>query len=70
MSILHSLMGGELNKLIARQYDIAESTVKVHIKAILRKISVKNRTQAAIWAHNNPNRVGSPSPVNGRVSYS
>ena len=62
-------MGGESNKLIARQYDIAKSTVK-DIKAILRKISVKNRTQAALWAHNNPNRVGSPSPVNGRVSYS
>jgi hypothetical protein len=26
--------------------------VKFHIKAILRKISVRNRTQAAIWAHN------------------
>jgi two-component system nitrate/nitrite response regulator NarL len=41
---------GDANKLIARKFEIAEATVKVHIKAILRKIGVKNRTQAAIWA--------------------
>jgi two-component system nitrate/nitrite response regulator NarL len=33
--------------------DIAEATVKVHVKAILRKIRVQNRTQAAIWGMNN-----------------
>jgi two-component system nitrate/nitrite response regulator NarL len=33
--------------------DIAEATVKVHVKAILRKIRVQNRTQAAIWGANN-----------------
>jgi two-component system, NarL family, nitrate/nitrite response regulator NarL len=48
--ILRCLMQGEPNKIIARQFDITEATVKVHIKAILRKISVRNRTQAAIWA--------------------
>ena len=41
-----------VNKVIARKIDIAEATVKVHIKAILRKIRVQNRTQAAIWAMN------------------
>jgi two-component system nitrate/nitrite response regulator NarL len=50
--ILHCLMRGDSNKTIARQLDITEETVKVHIKAILRKISVRNRTQAAIWDHN------------------
>src|SRR5262249_14711261 len=35
---------------IARKMAIAEATVKVHVKAILRKIRVHNRTQAAIWA--------------------
>ena len=39
--------------MIARKIDIAEATVKVHIKAILRKIRVQNRTQAAVWAMNN-----------------
>jgi len=51
--ILLCLMKGDSNKLIARKFDIAEATVKVHLKAILRKIRVSNRTQAAVWAHNN-----------------
>jgi two-component system nitrate/nitrite response regulator NarL len=50
VEILDCLTRGEANKLIARKFDIAEATVKVHIKAILRKIQVSNRTQAAIWA--------------------
>ncbi len=48
--ILRCLMEGDSNKLIARKFDITEATVKVHVKAILRKIQAKNRTQAAIWA--------------------
>jgi two-component system, NarL family, nitrate/nitrite response regulator NarL len=46
------LLNGDANKVIARKVDIAEATVKVHVKAILRKIRVQNRTQAAIWAMN------------------
>jgi two-component system, NarL family, nitrate/nitrite response regulator NarL len=53
-SILKLVMGGESNKQIARRLEITESTVKVHIKTILRKIDVKNRTQAAIWAMAEP----------------
>jgi DNA-binding NarL/FixJ family response regulator len=52
-SILRFLIEGESNKSIARKIDIAEATVKVHVKAILRKIRVQNRTQAAIWGMNN-----------------
>jgi len=48
--ILQCLMEGAPNKVIARKLDVAEATVKVHIKAILRKIRVANRTQAAMWA--------------------
>jgi two-component system nitrate/nitrite response regulator NarL len=48
--ILHCLTEGAPNKLIARKLDVAEATVKVHIKAILRKIGAANRTQAAMWA--------------------
>ena len=51
-SILHCLIEGDSNKCIARKIDIAEATVKVHVKAILRKIRVQNRTQAAIWGMN------------------
>jgi DNA-binding NarL/FixJ family response regulator len=52
-SILSHLIEGDSNKSIARKIDIAEATVKVHVKAILRKIRVHNRTQAAIWGVNN-----------------
>jgi two-component system nitrate/nitrite response regulator NarL len=51
--ILRYLISGDSNKAIARQTQLAEATVKVHVKAILRKIRVHNRTQAAIWAVNN-----------------
>src|ERR1700753_604327 len=52
-SILRCLIEGDSNKSIARKTDITEATVKVHVKAILRKIRVRNRTQAAIWGMNN-----------------
>ena len=42
-SILRCLVEGDSNKSIARKIDIAEATVKVHVKAILRKIRVQNR---------------------------
>ena len=49
-SILQLLRKGAPNKLIARQLSLTEATVKVHLKSILRKIRVNNRTQAALWA--------------------
>jgi two-component system nitrate/nitrite response regulator NarL len=52
-SILQYLVKGESNKVIARSVNIAEATVKVHVKTILRKIRVQNRTQAAVWAMRN-----------------
>jgi DNA-binding NarL/FixJ family response regulator len=60
-SIVQCLSEGDSNKSIARKLDITEATVKVHVKAILRKIRVHNRTQAAIWWMNNgslPRRLG------------
>ena len=48
--ILECLLEGDSNKLIARRLEITESTVKIHMKSLLRKINVQNRTQAAIWA--------------------
>jgi two-component system, NarL family, nitrate/nitrite response regulator NarL len=56
-SILRCLVRGASNKLIARDIQISEATVKVHVKAILRKIGVANRTQAAIWATTNAVRI-------------
>ena len=51
--VLRDLIKGLPNKTIARKRDIAEATVKVHLKSILRKIRMANRTQAAIWALEN-----------------
>ena len=48
--ILVSVAEGRSNKAIARLYNLSEATVKVHLKAILRKTKTHNRTQAAIWA--------------------
>ena len=51
--ILDGLVKGHPNKLIARTCEISDATVKVHMKSIMRKIRVENRTQAAIWAMKN-----------------
>jgi two-component system, NarL family, nitrate/nitrite response regulator NarL len=48
--ILEFLREGSPNKVIARRLNLSESTVKVHVKAILKKIGACNRTQAALWA--------------------
>jgi len=47
--VLSFLRDGAPNKVIARNLEISEATVKVHVKSILRKMGVKNRTQAALW---------------------
>jgi DNA-binding CsgD family transcriptional regulator len=48
--VLLYLTDGHSNKAIAQHLNMAEATVKVHIKNMLRKINADNRTQAAIWA--------------------
>jgi len=53
VEILRYLMTGLPNKLIARELKVAETTVKAHVKTILRKIKAGNRTQAAIWCLTN-----------------
>ncbi len=52
VQILSYLVLGHPNKTISRRLSISDATVKVHVKAILRKLHVKNRTQAAILAMN------------------
>jgi two-component system nitrate/nitrite response regulator NarL len=51
--ILSCLVNGNSNKGIANSLNLTEGTVKVHLKTILKKIHVRNRTQAAIWALQN-----------------
>jgi len=63
--ILKSVVRGHSNKMIARTCGVTDATIKVHMKSILRKIRVENRTQAAIWALERGYGAGSnrPSPV-------
>ena len=48
--ILAFLARGASNKEIARDLDVAESTVKIHVQHILRKLELTSRVQAAVWA--------------------
>ena len=47
-SVLERLSHGDSNKAIARLLGIREGTVKVHVRQIMRKLGVVNRTQVAI----------------------
>ena len=48
--ILQHLARGASNKEIARDLELAESTVKIHVQHILRKLDLSSRVQAAVWA--------------------
>ena len=50
MEILCHLAEGESNKVIARNLGISDGTVKLHVKAILRKLEVHSRVEAAVMA--------------------
>lgn len=50
LEILECLGGGYSNKMIGRALDISEGTVKLHMKAILRKLGVRSRVEAAVLA--------------------
>ncbi|MBB4845648.1 two-component system nitrate/nitrite response regulator NarL [Paucibacter oligotrophus] len=51
--ILRELTRGASNKEIARKLNIAETTVKIHVQHILRKLGVSSRVQAAVWGSEN-----------------
>lgn len=48
--ILELIAQGMSNKLIARELNIADGTVKVHVKHLLRKLNLRSRVEAAVWA--------------------
>ncbi|GJJ03366.1 DNA-binding response regulator [Duganella rhizosphaerae] len=48
--ILDCLARGESNKGIARTLDLAESTVKIHVQNVLKKLKLSSRVQAAVYA--------------------
>ena len=51
--ILALIARGDSNKLIARALDIAETTVKIHVQHILRKLGLSSRVQAAVYVTKN-----------------
>jgi len=50
LEILEHLAIGQSNKMIARDLGITDGTVKLHVKAILRKLNVRSRVEAAVIA--------------------
>jgi len=48
--IAAAIARGASNKVIARELDIAETTVKVHVQSILRKLDLSSRVQIAVYA--------------------
>jgi two-component system nitrate/nitrite response regulator narL len=53
LQVLYMIRDGMSNKMIGNKLGIAESTVKVHVKHILAKISLRTRVEAAVWAVEN-----------------
>jgi two-component system nitrate/nitrite response regulator NarL len=51
--ILRGIARGESNKEIARALGIAETTVKIHVQHVLRKLDVSSRVHAAVIATSN-----------------
>lgn len=49
LDILRQIARGLPNKTIARKLNITESTVKVHVKHLLKKLQLKSRVEAAVW---------------------
>jgi two-component system nitrate/nitrite response regulator NarL len=55
-NILEHLSTGKSNKLIAHELGITEGTVKVHVKHLLKKLNLKSRVEAALWAIGKANK--------------
>lgn len=53
--ILQLIAAGKSNKHIARELGISDGTVKVHVKNLLRKLHLRSRLEAAVWALNHRN---------------
>jgi DNA-binding NarL/FixJ family response regulator len=68
LSVIDLLREGKPNKLIARQLDMQENTVKVHVRNILRKLNAANRTHAALVANRLFGQTAEPVAVSARLA--
>lgn len=50
-AVIEALRKGKANKIIAYELNMCESTVKVHVRNIMKKLNAKNRTEVAYRAH-------------------
>lgn len=55
IEILGCIAQGMSNKVIARELDISDGTVKVHVKHLLKKLGLRSRVEAAVWMVNQQN---------------
>jgi two-component system nitrate/nitrite response regulator NarL len=62
-AVLELLRRGDTNKAIARRLGMREGTVKVHVRQIMRKFGVTNRTQVAVVCGNGPNSQTAATPA-------
>ena len=56
--ILSLIAKGMSNKIIARELDISDGTVKVHVKHLLKKLGLRSRFEAAVWMVNQQGQQG------------
>lgn len=63
--ILQCLASGLSNKAIARDLGISSTTVKVHVKNVMRKLNLSSRLEAAVWKHQSLPRCN----LSGRCPY-
>lgn len=63
--ILEQIARGASNKEIARELNIAETTVKIHVQHILRKLKLASRVQAAVFLADHQARSARPAAVAG-----
>lgn len=61
LTVLHLLSQGKPNKVIARDLDISEGTVKIHLAAIFRALNVRNRVEAVVASQKVANLHGESS---------
>jgi len=65
--VLTLIARGYSNAAIAETFVISEGTVKTHVKRVLAKLDLRDRTQAAIWAYET-GFVGRALPTDGAIS--
>ena len=63
LDVLRLLVKGLSNKRISRQIDLAEATVKIHIRGILRTLGVTNRTEALVRLTEMGYRIAEPDDL-------